>query len=317
VASFVSPLPVTRASAPTFRADALRSLNLARSTPAHVGAGLRAPRRRIDWSRAWSRARAAGILGLAALACKGDDGKASRTAGSAGGEAVSSVIASSSRPYREVAVPTPGVVHVRVTLDGDAPRDSTISPPPEQQAACGAVVPAAELARQGDALGDAVVWLPDVREGKALPVERRYELTIERCQFTPHVQVAVAGGTLNLRALDDAAHRTRFVRRGDGAQLADIATTEPTSVVPDEKVLKAPGQVEVTCSLHPWARAWLMTFDHPYAAASGADGSVRLEGVPPGRWRVAVWHERFGLREDTVVVQAGQEAELEVKLKAK
>jgi hypothetical protein len=289
-------------------------LNLARSTPARSGAGIRAPRPRLDSSFA----RLAGILGLAALACKGDERAPARTAGSAGGEAVSaSVIGAGSRPYREVAVDAPGVVRVRVTLDGDPPRDSTITPPPEQQAACGPAVPMAELSRQGDALGDAVVWLPDVREGKALPVERRYELTIERCRFTPHVQVAVAGGTLNLRALDDAAHRTRFVRRGDGAPLAEIATTEPTSVVPDEKVLRAPGQVEVTCSLHPWARAWLMTFDHPYAATSGADGSARLDGVPPGRWRVVVWHERFGLREDTVVVQAGQEAELEVKLKAR
>lgn len=258
------------------------------------------------------------MLGIAALACKGDDGDASGAAGSAGGAGVpASVIAASSRPYREVAVPAPGAVRVRVKLDGDVPRDSAHRPPADQQAACGTEVPADEITRQGDGLGDAVVWLPDVREGKALPVERRYELTIERCRFEPHVQVAVAGGTLNLRALDDAAHRTHFVRRGDGARLADIATTEPLSVVPDEKVLKAPGQVEVTCALHPWARAWLMTFDHPYAAASTPDGSARLDGVPPGRWRVVVWHERFGVREDTVVVEAGREAELEVKLKAR
>ena len=256
------------------------------------------------------------MLALAALACKGDDGAASRTAGSAAGTAVpASVIGASSRPYREVAVPTPGAVRVRVTVDGDVPRDTAHHPPAEQQAACGTVVPADELTRQGDGLGDVVVWLPDVREGKALPVERRYELTIERCRFQPHVQVAVAGGTLNLRALDDAAHRTRFVR--DGASLAEIATTEPLSVVPDEKVLKVPGQVEVTCALHPWARAWVMTFDHPYAATSAPDGSARLDGVPPGRWRVVVWHERFGVREDSVTVQPGQEAEFEVKLKAK
>lgn len=258
------------------------------------------------------------MLGIAALACKGDDGDSSRVAGSAARAGVSaSVIGTSSRPYREVAVPVSGALRVRVTVEGDVPRDTAHRPPADQQAACGTAVVGDELSRQGDGLGEAVVWLPDVREGKPLPVERRYELTIERCRFAPRVQVALAGGTLNLRALDDVAHRTRFVRRGDGARLAEIATTEPLSVVPDEKVLKAPGQVEVTCSLHPWARAWLMTFDHPYATASAPDGNARLDGVPAGRWRVVVWHERFGLREDTVVVEAGREAELEVKLEAR
>jgi hypothetical protein len=257
------------------------------------------------------------MLGLAALACKGG-GDANRTASSSAGDAAtSSVIAPSSRPYREVALPAAGALRVVVRLDGDLPADSVSRPPVDQQAACGPTIPAEEVVRQGDHLANAVVWLPDVREGKPLPVERRYELAIEHCRFAPRVQVAVAGGTLNLRALDDVAHRTRFVRHGDGARLAEIATTEPLSVVPDEKVLKEPGQVEVTCAQHPWARAWLMTFDHPYAAVTAVDGTARLDGVPPGRWRVVVWHERFGVREDSVTVAAGLDGQLEVKFKTK
>src|SRR5215217_6937686 len=60
----VAALPV-----PTFRANALRSLNLARTTPAHDGAGSRACRSRP--SHGVTFVRLVGILGVAALACKG------------------------------------------------------------------------------------------------------------------------------------------------------------------------------------------------------------------------------------------------------
>lgn len=282
------------------------------------------PCRRVRRARA-SRARVAPRLGapllvalLALGACRGDgDAIAASERGGETSGGPASVIPPVKGTYREIPVPSGGAVRVVVQVDGDVPRDSAQRPAPAQQPACGADVPDESVQRDGDRLAGAVVWLPEVREGKPLPLERRYELTIERCRLVPRVQVAVAGGTINLRALDDASHRTRFVRYGDGARLADIATTEPISVVPDEKVLEAPGQVEVTCEYHPWARAWLMTFDHPYAAVSARDGAVRLDSVPAGRHRVMVWHERLGVHEDFVEVQAGREAVLEVKLRAR
>jgi hypothetical protein len=300
------------------------TLIIARTTPAPEGAGDPVHRPRPAGARphpvvASVLAALAAFGVLAATACAADDDAEAR-ARSAAGDAAGlsrSVIQPSSRAYREAAVASGGAVRVLVHLDGDVARDSAHRPPAEQQPACGVEVPDESLRRDGDRLEGAVVWLPDVREGKALPIERRYELTIERCRLVPRVLVAVAGGTINLRALDDAAHRTRFVRHADGTRLAEIATTEPISVVPDETVLRQPGQVEVSCDVHPWARAWLMTFDHPYAAVTARDGAARLDSVPAGRWRVVVWHERLGVREDTVEVRAGAESTLEVRLQAR
>lgn len=246
--------------------------------------------------------------------CRGEDEAAARQAGAASGTGGRpSAVQPARGTYRELPGIAGGSVRVAVRLAGEPPADSTWAVPDTEQTACGAAVADASVARTGDRLADAVVWLPDVRQGKPLPLERRHELTISRCVMAPRVQVAVAGGTLNLRALDDVAHRTRFARLGEPARPIEIATTEPVSVVPDEEVLRKPGQVEVSCARHPWARAWLFAFDTPYAAVSAADGTATLADVPPGRWRVRVWHERFGVREDSVTVTAGADATVEVQ----
>jgi hypothetical protein len=38
-------------------------------------------------------------------------------------------------------------------------------------------------------------------------------------------------------------------------------------------------------------RAHLLAFDHPYFALTDADGGFRIPGVPPGTYRITVWHE--------------------------
>lgn len=257
------------------------------------------------------------MLALVALSCKGGDDRPVAVAGSGNAAVPPSVIAPQSRPYRERADVASGAVRLVVSLDGDAHVDSTALPPSDAHAACGPARVDERGSRNGARLPDVVVWLPDVREGKALSLEGRHDLTIEHCRLEPRVQVATVGGTVNLRAMDPVAHRTRFVRYGDGARLAEIATTEPMSVVPDEDVLRKPGQIEVTCDAHPWARAWLFAFDHPYAAVTAQDGTARLDRVPPGTWRVIAWHERYGVIEGTATVVAGAEVEVKIDLKAR
>jgi hypothetical protein len=257
---------------------------------------------------------------LASQACGSDDERkgAHGAAAARPTNVPPSVVAPATRPYRERAdlATAGGTLRVVAVLDGDAPRDTTIALPEALRRACGPSIRHERVERSGDRIADVVVWLPDVREGKPMPLERRYDLTMERCRLQPRAQVAVAGGTLNLRTVDDLAHRTRFVRYGDGV-LTELHTTEPESVIPDERVLDKPGQVEVSCAEHPWARAWLFAFDHPYAAVTTRDGSALLAGVPAGRWRVVAWHEELGLSEGTIDVVPGREAELRVAFKAR
>jgi hypothetical protein len=67
---------------------------------------------------------------------------------------------------------------------------------------------------------------------------------------------------------------------------------------------KPEAMIEIKCDIHPWMRAYLGAFDHPYFALSGADGSFTLKNLPPGEYTVEAWHERFGTRSQKVALGA-------------
>jgi hypothetical protein len=227
-------------------------------------------------------------------------------------------IAAPGAPYRVVAVTNGGTVRGTVRFAGDAPRD-TIVRPASDQTVCGAQITDNTVFVSNGRVAGAVVWLVGVRAGKPLPLERRYELTHERCQLVPRVQAAVVGGTVNVRSSDRlVVHETRFVRQtGDLPVLAVTHTNNEGQVVPVEPLLQRPGLVEARCDLHPWTRGWLFAFDHPYFATTGSDGSFSIDAVPPGRYTMVTWHERTGPIAREIEVAAGGTAPADVELKGK
>jgi hypothetical protein len=82
------------------------------------------------------------------------------------------------------------------------------------------------------------------------------------------------------------------------------------------KPLRKPGLVKVGCDVHAWMTAWIWVAEGP-AAVSGADGSYRLTGIPPGSYTVKVWHERLGEQTAQVAVPATGEAKLDFTFAAR
>ncbi len=59
--------------------------------------------------------------------------------------------------------------------------------------------------------------------------------------------------------------------------------------------------------MHPWMTAYIGVVPHPFFAVTGSDGRYTLADVPPGRYTLEVWHERFG-RQTVQARVAGQTA---------
>ena len=66
------------------------------------------------------------------------------------------------------------------------------------------------------------------------------------------------------------------------------------------------GILALRCAVHPWARAYLVASTSHHFAVTGADGSFRLEGLPPGHLVVEVWHPDLGRPDVAIEVERGE-----------
>jgi plastocyanin len=84
------------------------------------------------------------------------------------------------------------------------------------------------------------------------------------------------------------------------------------------QIFTAPEQmVRFKCDLHAWMNAYGGVMPHPFFQVTGADGAFSLKGVPPGKYTVAVWHEKLGSTEQTVEIGNSQAVPLNFTLSAK
>ncbi|MDQ3674841.1 MAG: hypothetical protein M3365_10745 [Gemmatimonadota bacterium] len=257
-------------------------------------------------------------VALVTTACSKDDTASARTRDgepSAGRVAPRpAVITPPSQPYRVVAVQAGGAISGTVDFDGAIPSDTIIRPTLDQNV-CGTQILQSRVARSGTRIGGALVWLTDIRSGKGLPLERRFEITNDDCALDPLIQVIYTTSTLNVATEDRALHTNRFINVGTGAIEAIAPFNDAGEVVPLDHIFRQPAQIEVVCEQHPWTRAWVAVLDHPYSAKTAANGSFSIADVPAGRYRVRAWHPNLGFVDDSVSVAGGQSASIALRIR--
>jgi hypothetical protein len=266
---------------------------------------------------------------LAVVACSGDKGGAqAKTALKSGGtvdeESRGDVIIAAPRgKYLGRAVATPATVSGTVSLKAPLnPLAKGIEPLPpmpagRDSAVCGKAIPDSSLQRKGTGLGNAVVWLEGVRQGKPIPLEKRIELESDRCLLTPRVQATVVGSAVNVIGHDDFRQHLRFIAAGEPQARAAILLGSNEQVIPSNLPAAAPALVIVKDVDHPWPRAYVAVFDHPYYAVTKPDGTFSIDGVPPGKYTLVAWHERTGKSEQAVEVAPNGTAKISVELEGK
>jgi hypothetical protein len=178
----------------------------------------------------------------------------------------------------------------------------------KNQRFCGASVPDETLLiGSGGGLRNAVVTLTP-SEGSATAPPGRAVLDNQRCAFVPHVQVATLGSDLLLRNSDPILH-TVHARVGKET-LFNVGLPTWRQVV---KRLDRAGVMRIDCDvLHTWMSAVIIVVTTPYFTMTDANGHFALDGLPPGSYRVDIWHERLGLKQTRVNLQANKPLALEV-----
>ena len=84
-----------------------------------------------------------------------------------------------------------------------------------------------------------------------------------------------------------------------------------------DKVFDKAEPIEIKCDIHTWMHSWVIVTDATKWAVTGADGSFKITGLPPGEYELSWWHEDLGKGKTAKVkVEAGKDTPLEHKVSA-
>ena len=167
---------------------------------------------------------------------------------------------------------------------------------------CGVEVPDRTLAvGEGGGLADAVVFLAEADVAPLDgPASGRSPAVIDqrKCEYWPPVVAVRAGTEVEFRNSDPLLHNVHGKDSG-----APFNFAMPVQGLTVRKALpRSPEVLRLSCDVHPWMRAVVRTFNHPYFALTDARGHYRLSAVPAGRRKLGFWHQRFP--EKTIELEA-------------
>jgi plastocyanin len=156
---------------------------------------------------------------------------------------------------------------------------------------------------------NAVVYLQSPPAGaKTESAPATTEMDQRQCAFVPRVVIVPAGGTVEFLNSDRLLHNLHTVSK-DNPRFNRSQPKGRTIPI----VMARPEFVRVDCDLHSWMRGWVVVAEHSYYALTTDDGAFTIDNVPPGKYTVAVWHERLGtLTRDITVTDSSSPVTLEL-----
>lgn len=126
---------------------------------------------------------------------------------------------------------------------------------------------------------------------------------IERqgCQIIPHVLGIQTGQTFLVFNSSTTIHNTNVQPKVN----KPWNVAQGVGGLPIERKFEQPEPlVIVKDNQHPWEKAYLGVFSHPFFNVTEADGTYTIRGLPAGKYKLVAWHEKFGVQTVEIVVAA-------------
>lgn len=104
-------------------------------------------------------------------------------------------------------------------------------------------------------------------------------------EFQPFVSIVQVGTAVDFPNNDTVRHHVYSFSAPKRFEIKLYAGKPGQPVVFDK-----PGEVVIGCNIHDWMEAYVLVVDTPYFARTAADGRATVRDVPPGRYRLRLWH---------------------------
>jgi len=129
----------------------------------------------------------------------------------------------------------------------------------------------------------------------AAPLEKENDLEPlvfdqKHCMFLTHVMACQVNQKIDVKNSDPVGHNTKI----DPQKGVPINPILPANaVIPYTPTAEEAIPAPVSCSIHPWMRAYLLPRKDKYFAVTTSDGSFEIPNLPAGEEvELQVWHER-------------------------
>ncbi len=178
-------------------------------------------------------------------------------------------------------------------------------------------------------LPGALVFLEDVKKGKPGTASATIIQT-KNCVFIPYISATQIGQPFHFQNWDPVQHKLEvFLTSHQGAKslLKQNLQSHPENRKSDFLSANQTGlhqsgpQVQYTsdtsgilvfrCRLHDYMESWSLVLPHPYFSLTGKNGEFSLKDIPPGTYKLIVWHP-LGKHETTIEIGAGNNQALNI-----
>ena len=128
----------------------------------------------------------------------------------------------------------------------------------------------------------------------------------KQCVFLSHVFSMTIGQTIELKNSDNVGHNTNVT--GKNGLNQTIPAGESLDFKPQKEEAVPVG---VTCSIHPWMKAYFLPRENGYVDVTSSDGSFEIANVPAGEeLEFQVWHESASGRGGPLVLTTAEAKQL-------
>lgn len=138
----------------------------------------------------------------------------------------------------------------------------------------------------GSAVEDAAVVLEPIAKSVS---KHHASATIEQRnrELIPYFTIVQTGTAIDFPNRDPFKHHLYSFSPAKTFEIKLYAGRPAQPVIFDK-----PGEVALGCNIHDWMEAYILVVDSPYFAKTGSHGRAIIKNIPPGKYRLRLWHPR-------------------------
>ncbi len=194
-----------------------------------------------------------------------------------------------------------------------------------------------DVGSQGE-FRNVVVYLDGIEKGKSFGEYTLSRIEAIDCRFMPYITLVRDLHNVMVVNMDPALHdiqayetsnlgprvlfniplpiSSRYPREA-GLSAHVHKHYEGATVIQSVKMTKDRKIFTMQCGFHPYMESWALVTDHPYYAVADHEGRFQLTDIPPGTYKLKVWHPYTGDKiEQTVTIEPNTQSSVDVTIEA-